>query len=82
MKKIELKKGDCVPAISGEIEIVNSNGSGLFTCIRREYDGNGNVKIEEEAFLTAGDLESYHREATGQTVRYASYLDGEEEEDL
>lgn len=76
-----------MPTISGDLEIVSNNGSGLFTCIRREYDDDGNVESEEEAFLTAGDLDSYHREATGEIVHYASYLaddeeDEEDEEDL
>ena len=81
MRKTVLRKGECVPTICGELEIVSNNGSGLFACIYREYDGDGNVIDEEDKYLTAGDLDSYHREATGEIVRYASYLAGEEEDE-
>lgn len=75
-----LEIGDRVPAPGGEIEIISNNGSGLFYGNRFWYDGDGNIEnTEPDHPYTAEDLEYYYKDATGHTIRYASYIETDDE---
>ena len=63
------------------IEILGNNGSGVFYGNHYSAGDEESELVAEDQPYTANDLNNYHKEATGEVVRYRSYLDEDESED-
>ena len=69
MKKDIIKKGSIINTETGTIEVTYRNAGGLFAVIEREYDENGEIENEREAWKTKDELEQALKTMDGQNHR-------------
>ena len=69
MKKDIIKKGSIINTEIGTIEVTYRNAGGLFAVIEREYDEDGEIESEREAWKTKDELEQAMKTMDGQNHR-------------
>lgn len=81
MKKDIIRKGSIINTEIGTIEVTYRNAGGLFAVIEREYDEDGEIENEREAWKTKDELEQAMKTMDGQNHQITWEEDDWEEED-